>query len=115
MSPEIIAGILDELDKCDEKPPWMRLVHNKSFNQNASYLHMKGKFGMSYHIIIFQPGKDCLLSDDLFVEGRLKNVQENKTEVVRVTIRIPAKENYKTKFSTVIRQSREFKTPRIHE
>ena len=34
--PEVVAGVLDQLDEGDEQPPGVRSVHNQTLQQNTA-------------------------------------------------------------------------------
>ena len=34
--PEVVGGVLDQLDEGDEQPPGMRSVHNQTLQQNTA-------------------------------------------------------------------------------
>ena len=42
MLPEVISGVLDELDKGNEKSPRMRSVHYQPLKENSSDLLLNG-------------------------------------------------------------------------
>lgn len=39
--PELVRGIFDELDECDEQTPWMRSIHNQTLEQDTRNLLLK--------------------------------------------------------------------------
>lgn len=61
--PEFVVVVFDELNECDEKTPWMRTVHDESFQEHSSYLLL-----------------DC------FGVGFSKQVQQGAAEVMRVAV-----------------------------
>jgi hypothetical protein len=46
--PEFVSWILDKLNECDEKTPWMGPVHNQSLQQHPGIKHKKSE--LSEHL-----------------------------------------------------------------